>query len=294
MENEGREAGAERPERVDSGRSGDDVYSGLRSNQRTTRGNKQSKRLVINKKTGEVFYKTTDNIPHKVEKAGTLIGKDGKKQTIYKTSENAVAQEVIKNIIEEKKNQGNTDSAFVYVHESYEGDQVFFTDDGLSTITVTQNGDVVTLLNGAGGGRAVPLLLLAIDNGGIKGDFYGSEFLQKTYESVGFQMVTQTDFDDNYAPDEWDYDRFGRPPVVTMLHNGDSLETIQKSKYTNVYTLALPNMKKEKTKPIAKKIPMPEYLKKVPNLTLDQLMMKLKKSYHLTDEEEQEIRDELD
>ena len=41
-------------------------------------------------------------------------------------------------------------------------------------------------------------------------------------------------------------------------------------------------------------IPMPEYLKNLPRITTEELIAKLKKSYHLTDEEEQEIRDELE
>jgi hypothetical protein len=40
--------------------------------------------------------------------------------------------------------------------------------------------------------------------------------LQKVYESVGFEVTERIPWDDQYAPEGWDYERFGRPDIVVM------------------------------------------------------------------------------
>ena len=70
---------------------------------------------------------------------------------------------------------------------------------------------------------------MAIANGGNKLDAYAVKSLSKQdaktlvnlYEGYGFKPVAKVKWVDEYADAAWDYDKFGRPDIVFMVHNGD-------------------------------------------------------------------------
>ena len=42
----------------------------------------------------------------------------------------------------------------------------------------------------------------------------------------GFNPVSKTKFNANFAPDDWNFERDGEPDIVFWIHNGDSAETV--------------------------------------------------------------------
>lgn len=119
----------------------------------------------------------------------------------------------------------NPYGAFVTQHsiEEYrEMPHLFTTLDGTAGIAITKDNNIVSIFNG-GEKRGVlkTLLPVAIENGGRKLDNYGSEKLSAMYELYGFNPVSKVQFDKQFAPEDWNYDRDGTPDIVFWIHNGD-------------------------------------------------------------------------
>ena len=65
-------------------------------------------------------------------------------------------------------------------------------------------------------GSAVKLLALARDNYGVNYlECYG-EHLRMLYESLGFVVKTEDAFNEEYAADDWDYDKHNHPAYYTL------------------------------------------------------------------------------
>lgn len=129
-----------------------------------------------------------------------------------------------------KAKRVNEHGAFVTQHSVEEYRQMkclFLTLDGTAGIAVTQDNNIVSVFNG-GIKRGVlkTLLPIAIKMGGRKLDNYNSEGLSSMYELYGFNPVSKTKFNANFAPDDWNYERDGEPDVVFWIHNGDTAEDV--------------------------------------------------------------------
>lgn len=126
-----------------------------------------------------------------------------------------------------KKN--NKHGAFVTKHpiDEYENMKLFITTDGSAGIAITSDNNIVSIFNG-GEKRGVlkTLLPLAIGQGGRKLDNFNSEKLSAMYELYGFNPVSKTKFNCEFAPDDWNYERDGEPDIVFWVHNGDSAEDV--------------------------------------------------------------------
>lgn len=66
------------------------------------------------------------------------------------------------------------------------------------------------------------LMIAALRNGGKILDCYDG-FLPDFYMQFGFVPVGYKEFNDQWAPDGWNFDRDGRPNLIFMLHSGISL-----------------------------------------------------------------------
>lgn len=124
----------------------------------------------------------------------------------------------------------NEHGAFVTQHSVEEYQQMkylFLTLDGTAGIAVTQDNNIVSVFNG-GVRRGVlkTLLPVAIKVGGRKLDNYNSEGLSAMYELYGFNPVSKTKFNANFAPDDWNFERDGEPDIVFWIHNGDAAEDV--------------------------------------------------------------------
>ena len=137
------------------------------------------------------------------------------------------AEEFHNAIVEAKKN--NPYGSFVTAHsvEEYSTMKLFLTLDGKAGIAITTDNNIVSVFNGGGKkGVLKTLLPVAIKNGGNKLDNYDSDKLSSMYELYGFNPVSKTKFNCEFAPDDWNYDRDGEPDIVFWIHNGDSAEDV--------------------------------------------------------------------
>lgn len=128
-----------------------------------------------------------------------------------------------------KAKQKNVHGAFVTQHsiEDYQDMKLFITTDRQAGIAITKDNNIVSIFNG-GEKRGVlkTLLPLAIENGGRKLDNYNSDKLSAMYEMYGFNPVSKTYFQSQFAPDDWNYGRDGMPDIIFWIHNGDSAEDV--------------------------------------------------------------------
>lgn len=86
--------------------------------------------------------------------------------------------------------------------EDYKNDKLFITPGG-SCIAVEPSGNIISVCQRPGDGvRGYQLLEKAIQEGGDRLDAFGPD-LFKFYTNNGFEPVSWTPFNEQYAPDEW-------------------------------------------------------------------------------------------
>ena len=124
-----------------------------------------------------------------------------------------------------KAKENNPYGPFVTQHsiEEYKGMRLFLTADETAGIAITDDNNIVSVFNGGSKkGVLKTLLPIAIEKGGRKLDNYNSRGLSDMYAAYGFVPISNVEFDKNFAPHDWNFDRDGEPDVVFWIHNGDS------------------------------------------------------------------------
>lgn len=126
----------------------------------------------------------------------------------------------------------NPFGAFVTQHEvdEYSGMRTYLSaDDGVG-VAVTNDGDIVSVFKNPARNQSkkasTSILFTALENGGKKLDNFNSADLSAIYLQHGFVPVARIKFNDDYAPDGWNYERDGRPDILFWVHNGDDANTI--------------------------------------------------------------------
>lgn len=108
---------------------------------------------------------------------------------------------------------------FIDLHTADEyaaiGTRLFLSEDRLSGFGVTADGSIISIFSLARG-RGDTIVAAAIAAGGTHLDCLG-EHLRRLYERCGFQVVEQCEWNQEYAPDNWDYERFGQPHYYAMV-----------------------------------------------------------------------------
>jgi len=100
-----------------------------------------------------------------------------------------------------------------------------------SGYVVKPDGDIVNVFNNSRHkGLGVVNIIDAIGNGGTKLDCMDG-YLVKLYKSLGFVEYDRIAFDPKYAPKNWNYEKFGRPDVVFLKHEGSKDANIIKRNY---------------------------------------------------------------
>ena len=128
--------------------------------------------------------------------------------------------------------QANPYGAFVTQHETeeYDGMKKYLSADGGVGVAVTEDGNIVSVFKNpdvnTGKGSVSSILFTALENGGKKLDNFNSKKLSQLYLQHGFVPVARIAFNDDYAPDGWNYERDGRPDILFWVHNGDSADAI--------------------------------------------------------------------
>lgn len=102
--------------------------------------------------------------------------------------------------------------------EDYEGTKKFVSKHG-GCVAVTPDSDIVSVCNPTKNERGHMLLKLAVANGGRKLDAFGKR-LYDFYTRNGFEPVSCTDFNKEYAPDGWDENLDDEEPIVFYVYSG--------------------------------------------------------------------------
>jgi len=79
------------------------------------------------------------------------------------------------------------------------------------------------------------LLVTALKNGGERLDCFDG-FLPELYAKFGFVPCARLKFNDEYAPEGWNFERDGKPNILFMGHNGDTLDEIYKKQENKSWT----------------------------------------------------------
>ncbi|ALX67274.1 VG15 protein [Microbacterium sp. XT11] len=118
----------------------------------------------------------------------------------------------------------------VTLYDDYRDMRLFVTPDGLSGFALTADGDIISVFSHADQpvrGVARSLLAYAVSQGGNRLDAFET-YLPKVYAREGFRPVARLAFDDEYAPDGWDYDAYaqwnnGRPDVIFFVYDPERI-----------------------------------------------------------------------
>lgn len=110
-----------------------------------------------------------------------------------------------------------------YTVEDYEHANCLTTEGG-SCVAVKPDGDIVSVCKNMNStDRGSDLLKRAIENGGDRLDAFGPG-LYSFYTKNGFEPVSWTPFNEEYAPHDWDSSRDAKEPVVFYRYTGKKTE----------------------------------------------------------------------
>ena len=106
----------------------------------------------------------------------------------------------------------------------YKKMQLFLTADGLTGYAIKADGDLVSVFNVGRSGAGMDAVMDGVwRNGALKLDAYAvvsdefpNGFLNTRYEEMGFEEVSRSPWDAQWAPDGWDEAVSGTPDVVYM------------------------------------------------------------------------------
>jgi len=119
-----------------------------------------------------------------------------------------------KGAISETENRG----AFLggYSEDDYKKMRTFLSTDGKTGFAIKDDGDLVSVFNNGGvKGAGKVAIKTAIKQGAKKLDCFDG-FLPNFYSGFGFKERERLKWDDQYAPENWDYKNYNRPDVVFM------------------------------------------------------------------------------
>jgi hypothetical protein len=121
-------------------------------------------------------------------------------------------------------------SVHVYNTGEYANMRLFVTDDGRSGIAVNDDEIVSAFshLDSKYPSAAKSMLAVAVQQGGRRLDCFDTA-LPRIYSEAGFVPVARLKWNDDYAPDDWNYTVYsrynaGRPDVVFMTHVPESVD----------------------------------------------------------------------
>ena len=125
----------------------------------------------------------------------------------------------------------NPHGAFIgmnHTSEEYAEMTMMTINAGAAGVAVKSDGDIVSIFKNSiiarrdNIGQVIRLLLSeALHVGGKKLNCFDG-YLSKIYIEAGFAPVCRLEFNDDSAPEGWNFDRDGRPDVVFMAHNNES------------------------------------------------------------------------
>lgn len=123
-------------------------------------------------------------------------------------------------------------SVYVYSEEEYADMRLMLTDDGKAGIAIKGGKELVSVFALQGSehsGCVNSLVEQSVSLGVTHLDCYDT-VLPRLYAEEGFLPVARMEWNDDYAPDGWDYETYGRynggrPDVVFMKYDPSALDT---------------------------------------------------------------------
>lgn len=119
----------------------------------------------------------------------------------------------------------------VLTQEEYSKYRLFITEDGLTGIALSKDGDLGSGFDMSGKPKRLPqLLVLGIENGATHANAFDT-ILPDYYSAFGFKPVARNLWNDALKPKDWNYTTFekwnnGRPDVVHFVWDGGNRNTI--------------------------------------------------------------------
>ncbi len=99
--------------------------------------------------------------------------------------------------------------------------KLYLMTDKTAGYAIAKDGDIISVFSKPGFHHGQEAIKSAITNGGKKLDCFdikqGSKVnLPKLYKKFGFKIISNLKWGDQYAPKNWNYERYGRPNVAFM------------------------------------------------------------------------------
>lgn len=108
-------------------------------------------------------------------------------------------------------------SAFVTLHEQFDYascSKLYLLFDKTAGIAVERDGNIISVFSYAHKGLLKYLLSKARKSGGLKLDCFGSKNLIALYSLHGFIPICKTEFLNEFAPFDWNFERDGKPDII--------------------------------------------------------------------------------
>lgn len=106
------------------------------------------------------------------------------------------------------------------------GGRSYLSNTRRSGFTISRDGDIISVFSAPGAKEGRAAIEEAKRQGGTHLDCFGGNpkkvgKLVEFYTELGFKEYDRWPWDDQYAPEGWDYEKFGRPDVVLMSLSGE-------------------------------------------------------------------------
>lgn len=104
-----------------------------------------------------------------------------------------------------------------YSAEEYKENNIklYLSDSELSGFGLTEERELISVFSLPGAFQGKLAVDKAVQMGAVKLDCFDTKLVQ-FYGQFGFEETDRLTWDDKYAPDGWNYERFGRPDIVFM------------------------------------------------------------------------------
>jgi hypothetical protein len=116
-----------------------------------------------------------------------------------------------------KENNPMASAVDVHDADDYLRDDLYLDEDGRTGFAIADGDELVSVFSYKGEHGGDALVEKAVERGARRLDCYDIRGgLPSLYGRHGFRPVARVAWNDEYAPDGWNYERLGRPDVVAM------------------------------------------------------------------------------
>ena len=189
---------------------------------------RQMKKLGLKEETGGTSFKPDEGFDYNPGAAGLASWTpDLEKYTdeVRTLAEASVKAKVFHNVVQDqdlgsfvaaRNSLPEWQRAFVtqYDSDDYKRMKTHMLADGSAGYAVN-DGELVSVFSKPGAHRGADVLESAIKEGADHLDCFDG-FLPQYYKRYEFKEYKRIPWDDNYAPEGWDFERFGKPDIVFM------------------------------------------------------------------------------